>query len=175
MSNWNVYVFSKSKDEPGFARAAIEALRRLDAVDELEDGEFAFRGALAELNGELGNQVVVSTRPCALPEEAGFYQGFCPECGAELGEPFEALHLSLLGESVGLDERPVLDSDQVQCPQCPWTGAFDETDSRDPEVAFHLRREYLGIYDTYCDDLDAAQARLAAILPDAIVMIVGYT
>lgn len=175
MSNWNVYVFSKAKQDSGFAQRAIGTLRRAGAVEELEDGEFAMCGSFAELNGESGNQIVVSPRLCALPEEAGFYQGWCPKCGTELGESFEALHLSLLGESVVLDERPILDTTQATCGACGWTGAFDEADSRDPDVSFQLRREYLGIYDTCCDDLDAAKAGLEALLPDALVMIVGYT
>jgi hypothetical protein len=62
----------------------------------------------------------------------------------------------------------------ARCPSCGWTGRFDEVASGIPGEAFHLRREYLGLYDVYVDDLATLES-LAEEVPGSEVLVVMTT
>ena len=174
MSNIMVYWFSKDRDEPGFAERALKHLETQKLVTRMGDGEFLLEGRLGEFNGECGNRATCEPLPAALPEEAQT-NGLCPRCDADLGEAFLELHESLVAPSAfEPGEAPVRGSEVARCPSCGWTGRFDEVASGIPGETFHLRREYLGLYDVYVDDLAGLES-LADEVPGSEVLVVMTT
>jgi len=174
MSNIMVYWFSKDHDEIGFAERALKHLESKGLLSRQNGEEFLLEGRLGDFNGECGNRAVREPLPAALPEEAQS-NGLCPRCDDDLGEAFLELHESLVAPSAFLPgEAPARQGDSARCPSCGWTGRFDEAVSGIPGEAFHLRREYLGLYDVYVDDLAPLEA-LADEVPDSDVLVVMTT
>lgn len=174
MSNIMVYWFSKDKDEVGFADRALSHLEAQGLAEREEDGGFVLLDRLGDFNGECGNIAIREALPAAIPEEAQNC-GLCPRCAEDLGEAFLELHESLVAPSAfEPGSAPERGGETAHCPACGWEGRFDEVASGIPGEGFHLRREYLGLYDVYLDDL-APLERLASEVPGSAVLVVSTT